>query len=154
MEKSRWDVEPFSSFGKPLSKGERNRHLECVHDSEIERERILSEQRDIHDILGRELIMLFKETAQLRQYCLMRSLNWTEETGECKNAEIALFETSMQLQSQRMELYQANQLTDQTRREKELAMQRIRNEKQSFSGRSCKKLPTNSRITENLLHRG
>ena len=34
------------------------------------------------------------------------------------NAEIALYETGIQLQSQRMELYHANQLTDQTRREK------------------------------------
>ena len=30
VEKSRRDVEPFSSFGKPLSKGERNRDLESV----------------------------------------------------------------------------------------------------------------------------
>ena len=33
-------------------------------------------------------------------------------------AELALYETGVQLQSQMMELYQANQLTDQTRREK------------------------------------
>ena len=34
------------------------------------------------------------------------------------NADIALYETGMQLQSQRMDLYQANQLSDQTQREK------------------------------------
>ena len=31
VEKFRRDVEPFSSFGKPLSKGKRHRDLECVH---------------------------------------------------------------------------------------------------------------------------
>ena len=35
-----------------------------------------------------------------------------------RNSDVALYETGMQFQSQRMELYQANQLTDQTRREK------------------------------------
>ena len=38
------------------------------------------------------------------------------------NAGKALYETGMQLQSQRMELHQANQLTDQTRREKSLLL--------------------------------
>ena len=33
VEKSRRDVEPFSSFRKPLSKGKRNRELESVQDS-------------------------------------------------------------------------------------------------------------------------
>ena len=42
VEKSRRDVEPFSSSGKPLSRGKRNRHLESVQDSQMERERILS----------------------------------------------------------------------------------------------------------------
>ena len=35
-----------------------------------------------------------------------------------QNADIALNEIGMQLQSQRMDLVQANQLTDQTQREK------------------------------------
>ena len=35
-----------------------------------------------------------------------------------RNADLALYETGMQLQSKMMELYQANQLSDQTRREK------------------------------------
>ena len=35
-----------------------------------------------------------------------------------QNADIALYETGIQLHSQRMERYQANQLTDQTLREK------------------------------------
>ena len=35
-----------------------------------------------------------------------------------QNAHIALYETGIQLQSQRMELYQANQVSDQAQREK------------------------------------
>ena len=35
-----------------------------------------------------------------------------------QTADIALYEIGMQLQTQRMELYQTNQLTDQTQREK------------------------------------
>ena len=53
METSRRDVEPFSSFGKPLSEGKRNRDLESAQDSQMERERTLSEQRDIYDFFER-----------------------------------------------------------------------------------------------------
>ena len=49
--------------------------------------------------------------AQLRQSYLQRSLNWTGENG------------GMQFSSQRKELYHANQLTDQTQKGEELAMQ-------------------------------
>ena len=54
VEKSSRDVEPSSSFGKPLSKGKRNRDPESVQDSQMERARILSEQRDIHDFLKKK----------------------------------------------------------------------------------------------------
>ena len=37
---------------------------------------------------------------------------------ERRNTDIALYESSRQLESQKMELYQANQLTDQAQREK------------------------------------
>ena len=37
---------------------------------------------------------------------------------ERRNADIALYESSRQLESQKMELYQANQLIDQAQREK------------------------------------
>ena len=40
-----------SSFTKPLSKGKANQDLESVQDSQMEREKSLSEQRDIHDFL-------------------------------------------------------------------------------------------------------
>ena len=77
--------------------------------SQLEREKILSEQRDIHKFLERKADQAFQEKAQLRQSYLKRSLNWTEENGRSN---------WFQLQSQRMELHQANQLTDQSQREK------------------------------------
>ena len=40
------------------------------------------------------------------------------QSDRMQNADITLYDTDMQLQSQRMEVYQANQLTDQIRREK------------------------------------
>ena len=51
VEKSRRDVEQLSSFGKPLSSGERNRNLERVQDSQMDMERILSEQKILHEFL-------------------------------------------------------------------------------------------------------
>ena len=57
-----------------------------------------------------------------------------------RDADITLYETGMQLQSQRLELYRANQLTDQTRREKSWLCEELEMKKQSFSGRSCTEL--------------
>ena len=45
VERSMRDVGTFSTFGKPLSKGKRNRELESVQDSQMARERSLSEGR-------------------------------------------------------------------------------------------------------------
>ena len=39
-----------------------------------------------------------------------------------RNADVAFYDTGMQLQSQRLELFQANQLTDPDSKGKELAM--------------------------------
>ena len=76
-------VEPFSSFGKPLSMGKGIRRL-CK-------------------------ILKWKG----KEFCQDYLREW-----RMRNTEVAFSETGMQLQSQKMELYQANQLTDQTRREK------------------------------------
>ena len=97
-------AEPFSSFGKPLSKGKRVRDLESVQDSQMERERILSAQRGIHDFLGMEADHGFQGecAAQTRLSEAQSELDRRE--WERRNADLALCETGMQLQSQRMEL--------------------------------------------------
>ena len=89
-----------------------------------------------------KLIRPSKENAQLRQSYLKRSLNWTDENGRCRMLT-ALHDTGIQLQSQRMELDQANQLTDQTQREKSWLCEELEMRNESFSGRSCKTLSRN-----------
>ena len=79
------DVESFPSFEKTLLKGERNLDLESVQLSQLDKERILlSEQRDIHHFLKRQLIMFFKVNLRLRQDHLKRSLICTQENGKCE----------------------------------------------------------------------
>ena len=48
------NVQSFSSFEKWLSKGKRNRELESVHLSQMEKEVIVSEQRNIHEFKRRQ----------------------------------------------------------------------------------------------------
>ena len=81
MEKSRRDVEPFSSFGKPLSKGERIRDLGSVKDSHRKGKEFCPNKEIFTTSLKRKLIM------QLRQSQLRRSMNWTEEHEKMQNAE-------------------------------------------------------------------
>ena len=118
MEKSMRDVDPFSSFGKPLSKGGRNRELESVQDSQMERERILSEQRNFYDILEMKGDQAFQGKYAARTRLSEAQPELDRREWKMRNADPALSETGMQLQSKRTELYQANQLTDQTRRER------------------------------------
>ena len=51
VERSMRDVVFCKKFLESQSKGERNRDLESVQDAQMDRERILSERRDIHDFL-------------------------------------------------------------------------------------------------------
>ena len=60
-----------------------------------------------------------------------------------RNSDVALYETGMQFQSQRMELYQANQLTDQTRRDEVEMKNRAFQENRA---RSCQEIEELQRI--------
>ena len=68
--------------------------------------------------LKRKQIQLFQGefAAQTRLSDAQADLDRRE--WDRRNADFVLYESGMQLQSQRMELYQANQLSDQTQREK------------------------------------
>ena len=72
VEKSSWAVEPFSSFEKPLSKGKRIRELKSLQDSQMEKEkeRILSEQKNIHELLDKKADQAFQKqfAAQTRLF--------------------------------------------------------------------------------------
>ena len=54
------DVEPLSSFERPLLKGKRTRDLESVQLSQMEMERILSEQKSLHEYLEKEAERAFQ----------------------------------------------------------------------------------------------
>ena len=60
MEKSRRETEQLSRLGKRLSKVPRKSDLESMQDSQMKRERALSEQRDIHDFLERKADHAFR----------------------------------------------------------------------------------------------
>ena len=111
------DVEQFSSFRIPLSKGQRNRDLECVQDSQMGRESILSEQRDIYDFLEKKGDHVFQRECAAQTTLPEAQAELDRREWRMQHADIALYATGMHLQSQKVELYQANQPTDQTRRE-------------------------------------
>ena len=91
--------------------------------------------------LKRKLIKLFQGEFAAQSTLSDAQADLDRREWERLNADIALYETGMQLKSQRMELYQANQLSDQTQRENWLSEEvDMRN---FFSGRSCKGWPRN-----------
>ena len=113
--------------------------------SPMEKERILNKE-SLHE-LKRKLITLFKEkcTAQTRLSEAQTELDSTAQTRlseaqaeldrrvwERRNADVALSETGRQLESQRMELSQANQLCDQAQSEKSWLYEDFLNRKQSL----------------------
>ena len=68
---------------------------------------------------------------------------------ERRNADIALYETGMQLQSQRMELYQAAQLSDQAQREKSWPSEKLEMRNRAFQedrARGCQEIQELRRI--------
>ena len=87
------DVEPFSSFGKPLTKGKRNPELESVQDSLIARERILSRQRNVFDLFQKKADHAFQgEFAALTRLSEAQS-ELDRREWKMRNADVALHET-------------------------------------------------------------
>ena len=85
--------------------------------SQMKRER-LSERRDIHDFFEKKADHAFQGEFEAQPKLSEAQSGLDRREWRMRNADIALSATGMQLQSQRMEHYQANQLIDQTRREK------------------------------------
>ena len=82
-----------------------------MRDSQLEREKILSEQREIHNFLERKADLTFPGecAAQTRLSEAQSELDRRE--WKMQSADRALHEMGIQLDSQMMmELYQANQL--------------------------------------------
>ena len=91
-------VELFSSFGKPLSKGKRIRYLESMQDSQMERERILSESGDFHDILQKKSDQAFQGDFAAQRRLSEAQFELDRREWRMRNADIALYdEAGMQL---------------------------------------------------------
>ena len=70
-----------------------------------------------------------------------------------QNADIALFETGMQLPFQRMGLCQANQLTDQTRREESWPCDELEMRNRAFQEDRARNCQEKSKLRPILLYR-
>ena len=96
-----------------------------------------------------KLNLPLEEKMQLRKDYLKLKLIWKSERWEQKSSEVALHETHRELESQRLQLHQANQWADQAQREKisscgELDMRnRLFNESRT---RSCQEIQELRRI--------
>ena len=77
-------------------------------------ERILYGQNGLHEFLEKKAERALQGDSQHRQ----AEAELDKREWERRNTDIVLCETCRHLESQRMEIYQANQLTDQARREK------------------------------------
>ena len=69
--------------------------------------------------LKRKLNWLFKEHAQHKKKLSEAEAEMDTRNWEQRNADIALYETNRELESQRLELYQANKWADQAQMRKD-----------------------------------
>ena len=92
----RWAV--FKLQGNSCRKVKRNRELESVQDSQMERERILSEQRNIHDVLEKKADQAFRGEFEAQTRLSEAQSELDRREWKMRNADIALCETGMQLQ--------------------------------------------------------
>ena len=106
----------FQASGNRCRKKKRNRDLESVQDSQIEWKKISFRTKRYSLKKKADHAFQGEFAAQARIFEAQSELDRRE--WRIRDADITLYETGMQLQSQRLELYRANQLTDQTRREK------------------------------------
>ena len=90
VEKSSWDVEPFSSFGKPLSKGKDIENWRECNILKWKRERILSEQRNTHDILEQKADQAFQGEFVVQTRLSEAQSELDRRGWRMRNADIAL----------------------------------------------------------------
>ena len=110
------DVESFSRFERPLLQAKRNRELESVCNF-LPRKEFCPHRNCVHEFLEKKPDQAYQGEFAAQTRLSEAQAESDRRECEMRNADIALYETGMQLQSQRMELDEANQLTYQTRRE-------------------------------------
>ena len=89
-----------------------------ARDPHLEREKILSEQKEIQNLLERKADQAFRGERAARTRLSEAQSELDRREWKMQSADRALHGSGFQLHSQRMELYQANQLTDQSQKEK------------------------------------
>ena len=87
-----------------VSKGRSSRDLESVQLSEMEKERILSEQKSIHEFLEEEADQAFQGEFAVQMRLLEAQAELDRREWERRNADIALYETGRKLECQRMDI--------------------------------------------------
>ena len=103
--------ESFSSVERSLSRGKRDRDLESAQ--------TLSERRNLQAYLEKKAELACQgECAAHKRLSEAEAEMDKRNCWKQRNADRALYETNRQLESQRLELYQANQWADQAHREK------------------------------------
>ena len=125
----------------------------------MEREKILSEQRDVHGFFEKKADHAFQGVCAAQTRLSEAQSESHRRERRMRNVDIALHETGMPLQSQRMELYRANQLINQTRRKKSWLCDESDMRIRAFQGdraRNCREIEELQRIfcvdTERARH--
>ena len=122
----------FSSVEGNLSRGkrERSRSGKCANSVRKEISHVYLEQKAELAVQGECAAQ--KRFSEAEAEMVIR--NWEQRN------DIALYETNRELESQKLELSQANQWADQAQREKVFFSWRIGNEKRTLERKSRKKL--------------
>ena len=88
-----------------------------------------------------------------KDYCVWSPTEVDMQELRVGSADRALQESGLQLHSQRMELHQANQFSDHSQRDQELAMHRIGQKRKISSRRSFEESSRNRRMEQVVLYR-
>ena len=134
--------ESLASVEGTLSRGKRDRDWESVQ--------TLSERRNLHVYLEQKAEFPVQGECAAQRRLSEAEADMNIRNWEQRNSDIALYETNRELESQRFELYQANQWADQAQREEDNLCGEFDMRNQTLPRESRKKLPG---ITKNLLRR-
>ena len=117
--------------------------------SQQESEKILSARRDLQNFLGRNADQAFQGECAAQTKLSEAQSELDRREWKMQNADRALYDTGFQLQSQRMDLDQANQLTNQTQKEKSWLCDELDRRNKAFHAdrsRSCQEIEDSLRI--------
>ena len=101
--------ESSSNVERSLMRGKRDRDFGSVSSSQHDWERILSERKKLHEYLEKEAERGLQGECTAQRRFPEAEVEMDRKSWERRNSDIAPNETNQQLESQRLELYQANE---------------------------------------------